>query len=292
MNNSNQHNRCLDIVRDIAKESYNRREIARIEHTFRDVCALFEGKMAGYQGCDTLYHDIEHTLQVLPPYAQIIDGWNKAGQRPYIPFSYFELGVIAALLHDTGYMKKEGDTEGTGAKYTFRHEELSVDFCNKYLSKRGFKESEIASVANIIRCTGVMVRVETIPFTCKEERIVGYAVGVADLLGQMSAENYVQKLTILYKEFQEGYRFEGEKNLKKKGIPIFKDANELIKNTPSFYYNTVLERFKAMGSLERYVIYHFPERYDPYKIRIEHNLDLIRSKYRFPGKEFGIIQGS
>jgi len=280
MNYSSQHDHHLHIVRDVAKEGYNRTEISRIEHTFRDVCALFEGRMEGYQGCDTSYHNIEHTFQVMAPYAQIINGWNKAKQSPYIPFSYFELGVIAVLLHDTGYIKKEGDIEGTGAKYTFKHVDLSIDFCNKYLSKRGFKESEIVSISNIIYCTDLMVNVETIPFTCQEERIVGYATGVADLLGQMSAENYIQKLALLYQELQEGYRFEGVKNLKRKGVTIFKDEDDLIKNTPSFYYNIVLRRFRSMGSVDKYIVYHFPERYDPYKIRIENNMKLIKSLKR------------
>jgi hypothetical protein len=48
----------------------------------------------------------------------LLEGYYRARTQPPLTARMFELGVIAILLHDTGYLKKQDDYEGTGAKYT------------------------------------------------------------------------------------------------------------------------------------------------------------------------------
>ena len=59
----------------------------------------------------------------------------------------------------------------------------------------------------MIRCTGVNVKLDAIRFQNELEKVVGFSLGTADLLGQMAATDYVDKLPILYLEFAEAASF-------------------------------------------------------------------------------------
>jgi hypothetical protein len=263
-------------IRKIYKEHFQNDDIETIKGVFDDLIALFSGNMKGYLKCDTGYHDIKHTLQVIPPFIGILDGWNKSKKLPKISKDLFDRGIIAVLLHDTGYIKSDDDIEGTGAKYTFVHTQRSVDFATDYLSKKGFDKDTIHSIKNIIMYTGVAVDYDKLPFNSKGEQIVGYALGTADLLGQMSAGDYPEKLSTLYREFEESYHFEGIDELRKQGMTIFDSADEMIKNTPFFYEVIVKERFKNMGSLYTYLTYHFGDERNHYIEAIEENIKKIK----------------
>jgi hypothetical protein len=266
----------LSLIKTVCKENYGEDCIHNIETIFHDVEDLFSGKRKGFQQCDTKYHDLIHTLQVIPPFIGILDGWEKGKKTPAVSREFFDLGVIAVLLHDTGYIKREDDIDGTGAKYTFVHTGLSADFAGQYLSQMGFESWKILSVRNIIMCTGVRADYDIIVFGSDEERLVGYALGTADLLGQMSAADYFEKLPLLYEEFKEAYEFVGVDKLRERGTPIFKDANDLIKNTPYFYEAEVQERFRKMGSVFQYLTYHFKDSKNHYIEAIEENIKKIR----------------
>jgi len=266
----------LNKIRKIYKEHYKNDDIETVKAAFNDLMDLFSGNMQGYSKCDTGYHDIKHTLQVVPPFIGILDGWNKSKKIPKIPKELFDRGIIAVLLHDTGYIKTDNDVEGTGAKYTFVHTQRSADFATSYLSKKGFEKDTINSIKNIIMYTGVVVDYNKLPFNSEEEKIVGYALGTADLLGQMSAGDYPEKLPTLYREFEESYDFEGIDKLRNQGMTVFESADDLIKNTPSFYEGVVKERFKNMGALYKYLTYHFDDERNHYIEAIEENIKKIK----------------
>jgi hypothetical protein len=266
----------LSEIKAVYQKNYNDSSIEIIERVFKDVIALFLGKKSGFQKCDAKYHDLVHTLQVILPFVYIIDGWNTSGETPKISRKFFDVGIISVLLHDTGYIKSDDDTEGTGAKYTFIHVQRSADFAVKYLSRIEFEKDLIPSVRNIIMCTGVSVEYASIHFRSEEERIIGHALGTADLLGQMSAADYLEKLPVLFSEFQEAYRYEGIEKLKQKGTHIFKSPDELMKHTPDFYEMVVMKKFNDMGSLHTYLTYHFGNSKNPYTEAIERNMQKIR----------------
>jgi len=67
--------------------------------------------------------------------AQITAGWNIYKGHTPLPREIFICGLIAALFHDSGYIKERGDISGRGGKYTFRHEERSINNARVYLSK-------------------------------------------------------------------------------------------------------------------------------------------------------------
>jgi len=268
----------LKDIRTICEINYSDNDITLIERVLSDVIDLFHGKRPGYQACDTEYHNLFHTFQTIPPFVGMIDGWNKGGGIPKISKKYFTFGTIGVLLHDTGYIKAEGDNDGTGAKYTFIHMERSVDFARQYLKEIGLASNNIPSILNIIRCTGVTLDIN-IRFHNNEEKIIGYALGTADLLGQMSMDDYIEKLPVLYNEFIEAYRFKGLDKLKGQGSTMPESADALIRSTPKFYEDVALARFKLMGSMHEYLRCHFDSPDNPYLSAIEKNIALIRERW-------------
>src|SRR5579863_982820 len=161
----------------------------------------FHGRVEDYQPIDALYHDLEHTMQGTLCMARLLRNRQAAGAEPALSRRMFELALMAVLLHDTGYLKAKGDTTGTGAKYTVVHVRRSADFAAVLLGKLNFDPKDIRAVQNMILCTGVNASLDQIPFQSDAERIAGYALGTADLLGQMAAADYVDKLPLLYAEF-------------------------------------------------------------------------------------------
>src|SRR5262245_13466870 len=109
----------------------------------------FTGNYHDYQAVDAKYHDFEHTLQGTLCMARLLLGRYRAGAQPVIGRHLFELGLIAILLHDTGYLKKKSDTEGTGAKYTATHVDRSAEFAEELMSEKGFGARDIKAVQNM-----------------------------------------------------------------------------------------------------------------------------------------------
>ena len=215
----------------------------------------FTGRNLNYQPIDAPYHDYEHTLQGTLCMARLLHGRHSAGAVPQISEHLFQLGIIAILLHDTGYLKKRGDTVGTGAKYTVTHVTRSTEFSAEFLRQKGFGLCDIKAVQNLICCTGVDSVLSSICFQSAEEKIVGHALGTADLLGQMAADDYVEKLPVLYREFAEAANFSHDN---KSFVSMFSSAHDLEEKTAGFWLKYVRPK------LERDFdgLYHFLN--DPY----------------------------
>ncbi len=236
----------------------------------------FEGKCGDYQAIDARYHDFEHTLQGTLCLARLLRCRHEAGGRPAVPQRMFELGLLAILLHDTGYLKKKGDAEGTGAKYTLTHVARSVAFAEELLATKGFPLHEIRAVQHMIRCTGVHVDLNRIPFQSEVERVVGYVLGTADLLGQMSAPDYIEKLPILYAEFEESARFyEG----KMTGTLAFESAEELMRRTPEFWDSFVMPKLERdLWGMHKFLARPYPHGANEYVRGVEGNVQKLRER--------------
>jgi hypothetical protein len=234
----------------------------------------FTGNYHDYQAVDARYHDFEHTLQGALCMARLLRGRHKAGAAPQLTERMFQLGVLAILLHDTGYLKKRGDTEGTGAKYTITHVGRSADFAAELLAEKNFKPAEIRAVQNMIRCTGVNADLKAIPFQSDIERISGFALATADLLGQMAADDYVDKLPILYEEFAEAASFSGSTA---HFIGTFKSAEDLVERTPVFWEKFVLAKLECdFAGLYRFLSDPYPSGPNYYLDRISVNIGRLK----------------
>src|SRR5215831_11609377 len=108
----------------------------------------FTGHYRDYQAVDALYHDFEHTLQGTLCLVRLLRARHAAAAKPVLSERLFQLGLLAILLHDTGYLKKSDDVEGTGAKYTVTHVSRSADFAAVLLQEKGFSVADIKAVQN------------------------------------------------------------------------------------------------------------------------------------------------
>ncbi|MEI6154367.1 MAG: hypothetical protein WCQ90_09810, partial [Deltaproteobacteria bacterium] len=177
----------------------------------------------------------------------------------------------------TGYIKREGDINGTGAKYTFEHIQRSIDFASRYLSDMGFDNEKIVQLTNVISCTGVNINFQALHFDSEEERIIGYALGTADFLGQMAADDYPEKLPVLFVEFEESYHYVGMEKVRAQGVKTFKNANDLLACTKDFYNITVIDRLRKMDSVYRYIEFNYTNMKNPYIEAIEGNIRKIEN---------------
>jgi hypothetical protein len=236
----------------------------------------FTGKYGDYQAIDAQYHDFEHTLQGTLCLARLLHGRHLAHAQPSLTQNMFQLAILAILLHDTGYLKKRGDAHGTGAKYTVIHVRRSADFAAELLGKKGFPPGEIKSVQNMILCTGINAPLDEIPFQSELEKIAGFALGTADLLGQMAADDYVAKLPVLYAEFAEAARHPLDQPY---NIATFSGPDDLMQKTPAFWEGYVRPKLEQdFGGLYRFLEEPYPSGRNSYVERVEANLQCLRQE--------------
>jgi hypothetical protein len=265
-------------TRRMFREMFAHADERFVDEAFGWAKACFAGEYAQYQPVDLGYHDFEHTLQGTLGLVRLLHGRHKANAAPPLTERLFQLGLIAILLHDTGYLKTRDDREGTGAKYTLTHVGRSADFAAALLSEKGFRSHDIQAVQYMIRCTGVDARPDAIPFRNDLERMIGLALATADLLGQMAAPDYVSKLPALYEEFSEAVRFSNDHQA---FIASFNSAENLIERTPSFWDNVVKRKLEEdFRGLYRFLNEPYPEGPNKYIERIEANIALVRSQWK------------
>lgn len=207
-----------------------------LDRVFEDITRMFEGRYPGYQAIDMEYHDFEHTLQATVCMAHLLRGRSLSSDSPVLGDRYWELSVIAALLHDTGFLKEEGDDSGTGAKYTFVHERRSCDFARRYLPQLGLTSGETEDVCSAIICTGPRSKIGEVGFRSEEARLMAFMLVTADYLAQISAADYLDKLPRLYLEFEESFEFN---RIPPEDRP-YQTEKELLEKTPRFWHEFVL----------------------------------------------------
>ncbi len=252
------------------------RDSGIIPAQFAWVESIFLGRDAEFLPIDARYHDLEHTLQGTLALATLLHHRGLESVAPVLSAREFELAIMAILIHDTGYLKYRDDTAGTGAKYTFTHVQRSCDFAAVQLERRGYSATDISAVQNMIRCTGLGAAASRIPFASEAERVCGFALGTADLVGQMAATDYPDKLPILYAEFQEAADFSGGA---RDGVG-FESAADLIAKTPGFWRNYVLPKLNGefLGLHRHLEVERDGRRIHPYLEAIEANLRRLESR--------------
>jgi hypothetical protein len=244
-----------------------------VPRAFDWVVTSFAGRYAGYQALDTGYHDLEHTMQGTLCMARLLHGRHAARADPPIPVRLFELGILSILLHDSGYLKILSDRQGTGAKYTTSHVQRSAAFAAQLLCDKGVPPADVVAVQNMIRCTGVDAALRDIPFQDEQERLVGHALATADFLGQMAADDYVDKLPTLYAEFAEAARHDGGQSSL---ISSYSGPPDLLRRTPAFWKDYVLPRLEHdFGGLHQFLNDPYPDGPNWYVRRIEANMRRI-----------------
>src|SRR5687768_18584478 len=70
--------RVRDAIASLFATRYPGIDAAPLERAFADFAALFEGNYPGYLACDTLYHDMRHTLDMTLAMARLVDGHDRS----------------------------------------------------------------------------------------------------------------------------------------------------------------------------------------------------------------------
>ncbi|AGW12891.1 HD domain-containing protein [Megalodesulfovibrio gigas] len=234
---------------------------------YRDVVRLFHGEYPGYRASNTKYHNLEHTSAVLLAAIRLAHGAQAEG----LALSARGVGLLmtCALFHDAGLIQTEDDTEGTGAKYTVGHEARSIRMLAEYAAAHNLPEEDARDGAHIIACTIMDKAVAEIPFRTEELAALGRMLGVADLYAQMADRAYLEKLFLLYREFEEA------------GVAGFDSELMLLEKTEGFYENIVKRRLaEELGSMHRLMRSHFRVRHgldaDPYEEAIRKNIEYLK----------------
>ncbi len=227
---------------------YSEDAALRVRLAFSQVRSLFMGEFPGYRECLAEYHDFNHTMSVLLASARLLDGYNI--ERVFLPEELAIQLLLATLLHDTGYIQEDWDTEGTGAKYSRQHEQRSIEFLQRHAGVFEIEEPEVEPLIRLIESTDLKTDFARIAFPSEEEQDAGAILGSADILGQMSDRAYLEKLLFLYHEFREA------------GIPGYETEFDILKKTRDFYSavrgrlrDTYLHVFELAH-------HHFRERYE------------------------------
>ncbi|MFC1680938.1 hypothetical protein ACFL1S_03980 [Pseudomonadota bacterium] len=233
----------------------------------------FGGGYRDYQAVDMAYHDREHTMQGTLCFARLIRCRQETGANPQIPEKFFRLGLLSILLHDSGYLKHADDTSGTGAKYTLDHVDRSRAFAGQMLTDHGFGAEDVTKVQRMISCTGLNVDLDSIDFQTRLEKIVGLSVATSDLLGQMAARDYVDRLADLYKEFTECWEHAGARA----ESLHYENVASLLEKTPAFWQNYVKHKLdtECLG-LYKFLNHPHPDGPNDYLMHIEANIDRVR----------------
>ncbi len=245
----------------------------RIRGDFADslvdlVSELFAGRVWSYSPIDLRYHDLTHTAQASCCYLDHVEGYLRTEGLDRVPRE-FELGLAAILFHDTGFLKACGDQDGTGAKYTHSHVLRSVALAASLLPRLALSRAEIEDTVGMIRCTGLNGRPEKNAFGSELARIAACMVATSDFLGQMAAPDYVEKLPLLFAEFEEADDY----NQVPKDKRMFASAAQLVRGTADFWQAFVRPRLDTeFSAVYRYLARPAPSRRNPYLDSVERNV--------------------
>ncbi|HEX6828892.1 MAG TPA: HD domain-containing protein [Burkholderiales bacterium] len=246
-------------VRRLFVELYDDSLADRINRFFADAGRLYRGQYPGYLACDTWYHDLQHVMEVTLAMARLMDGYERSwtANRPSLGEDLYLVGVVCALLHDCGYIRRQGDTRhANGAEYTLHHVSRGSKFLRDYLPTMGMEEwAPIAS--QIIQFTGYEVPVERIRLREPQFRLLGYMLGSADIMAQMADRCYLEKCRDrLYPEFVLGgvarQRTEDGNEVVK-----YESARDLVVKTPVFGRDALRRLEEQLAGMYRYAETHF-----------------------------------
>jgi len=271
-----ERDKILDFVKNTFTSHFFGKSTIFLDKIFARIQDLFEGRYPGYQRSDTAYHGFTHTCEATVAVVRILDGHIRSGKPPAVSSRDFELIIAAILLHDTGFIKQVGDSEGTGAKYTLTHVERSQEVAANFLPGFGFTVDEITFIQLLIDCTGVKVDVDNLPFYNDQERFLGRVLGTGDILGQMAAPDYPERLSRLYEEFTEAAAYSKDNG---SWIVNYRNAKDLMRKTRNFYEVYVKQLLETQwGGVHEALLYHFSDGRNHYLQSIEANLDHIERK--------------
>jgi hypothetical protein len=267
-----------DVLRAVAQlllSTWPGMQLAPVERAFADFDALFAGRMEGYAGVDTVYHDRQHTLDVTLAMARLLAGYERqVSGDELLTADRAAVGMILALFHDVGYLRRSTDREqSNGAEFTRNHVSRGAEFVRSYLPQLGLPGwAEVA--AQLIHFTGYERPFDQIVTGDARDRMLGHLLGTADMIAQLADRCYLEKCRDrLYPEFVLG----GVALSTMHGARAVRYASglDLLRQTPAFVAQTRQTRLDAQfGSAYRYLEVLF-DGTNPYIDAIDRNMQYL-----------------
>lgn len=264
-------------VEELFTQTWPDGNVERLGTTFTDFGRLFSGQFPGYYGCDTVYHDVQHSLDDTLAMARLLAGYERThAPEQRLGAERALLGLVVALFHDAGYIRQTDDTQHrNGAEFTLTHVGRSARFLARYLPSINMAEW-VPVATQIVHFTGYELPFDQIRLDDPRDRKVGHLVGTADMMAQMADRCYLEKCRDrLYPEFVLG------------GVAVSRDAQgelkvvygsglDVLRHTPEFAAETMRTRLDGeFGAAYRYVEVLFGGR-NPYMEAIERSLAYLK----------------
>ena len=247
---------------------------------FHDFRRLFRGELPGYVGCDTVYHDLQHSLDITLAMARLVAGYERScAPADRLGPERALMGVIAALFHDSGYIRRDGEPATNGAEYTARHVTRGAEFLAGYLPKIGLTQM-VPVITQVVHFTGYEISLESIELEDPLDSQLGYLLGTADLMAQMADRCYLEKCRDrLYAEFVlAGVAVARQEE----GPPLTRYVSglDVLIKTPDFYEHAFRQRMdQSFSGAYRYVEVLF-DGHNPYMQSIERNIGFLKELIR------------
>lgn len=245
-----------------------------VPRAFRLFERLYAGTLPGYLGCDTWYHDAQHSLDCALATARLIDGHERSVPHAECLGPHRALlGIVIALFHDAGYIRRRGETAHNGAEYTLSHVHRSGEFLRECLPSLGLG-ADVLRATQLVHFTGYEIALDAIRLRDRRDRRLGALLGTADILAQSADCCYLEKCRdFLFREFA----ICGLAGTRRKGgpKPLYRSPDELLKKTVA--YHRQLRRERLDGYFEhayRYMDAHFGG-HNPYLVAIAAHLQRV-----------------
>ena len=245
-----------DAVHELFSQTFPGTSFDKLWLAFYDFERLFTGRYPGYRGCDTTYHDMQHTLDMTLALARLVTGYERSAElADRLGAARAQMAIITSLFHDSGYIRhKERDSDfSNGAEFTLHHVSRSADFLRRYLPELGLTR-DVGVSSMIVHFTGYELDLDDIELDDPRDISCGHLIGTADLIAQMADRCYLEKCRDrLYNEFVVG------------GVAVenagpgeymvrYRSGKDLLEKTPVFYQQVMRERLNTkFNRVYRYI---------------------------------------
>jgi len=241
---------------------------ALLARAVRDLVAAYRGEYPGLLRSDTLYHDLRHALETGLTAARLLDGHARSPQtaaEARIDADHALLGVVLALFHDIGLLRREGEEQLWGPSLIPVHEERGVDFVRGWLAAT--RLAPLAEGAALIMATKLTFRLPD-DWPAAERRLASL-IATADLLSQFADRCYLEKCRdFLFEEFS-AFGMAGRAD------SPYPDRETLLAKTPDFFAGTFRQRLdEEFGGAYRLMEVHMNDG-NPWQDAIERNLSFL-----------------
>ena len=242
---------------------------------------MFSGRVPGFAGVDTLYHDRQHTLDVTLTMARLCAGYEQQVDTLWkLGADRAVAGVVMALFHDVGYLRRSSDTgQRNGAEFTRTHVSRGVEFLASYLPHIGLAHW-VEPASQILHFTGYERPFSEITLSDARDVRLGHLLGTADMITQMADRCYLEKCRDrLYPEFVLGGMALPLANASA-GQVRYASGLDLLRQTPQFVTETRTKRLEGeFNRAYRYLEVLFEGR-NPYLESIERNMQFLEQVLR------------